>query len=165
MIFLANIIGVIAFIIFILSFQIKDRKKLLFYQMIANIFYSIQYALLNAFGAASLNIISSIRCLVFNKFKTKIPFYILLIFILLIIGTLLYSYNGLISLLPVIISLIYVITSYGNNMLIIRIGFLISAILWIIFNLNVGAYTSLIGNTFEIVSSLIAIFRHRKKTY
>ena len=44
----------------------------------------------------------------------------------------------------------------------IYISFIIAAVLWIIYNFYIGTYTPMIGNVFEIISGLVAMYRLKK---
>ncbi len=165
-IFLAQIIGSFAVSFFIFSIQFKKRKDILKIQFIANILYAIQYFVLNVFIAGYMNIISGIRCLIFyqyDKKKKKIPSFLLYIFIALIILIGIINYNNFLSLIPIIITLFYIISSYYKDTKVIRYVFLICSIIWLFYNFKVEAYVSLIGNVFEFTSGIIAIIRFRKK--
>lgn len=170
---LAFVIGIGAFIFFILSIQQKEKDKLLKFQIIANFLYSIQYLLLGVYVAALMNFISVARLTVFYKYNKEgkdIPLYTLLIFLTLIIiaGFIRYDKNAisilaiLTSSIPVIITLLYTVSTWKNNMNIIRWVFTASAGLWIVYNFSVGAYASLIGNIFELSSGLVSILRYKK---
>jgi len=86
--------------------------------------------------------------------------FLILIFILGIIG-----YNGLLSLIPVIITTLYFISTYFNNMKVVRLVFFFCSMVWFYYNYQVGAYTALIGNVFEFTSGLIALFRFDNGKY
>ena len=172
---IAFVIGIIAFVFFVLSVQQNDKSKLLKFQIIANCLYSIQYLLLGVYIAALMNLISVGRLSSFYKYdkdKKDIPLYTLLIFVFLIalVGFVEYdkSIVGIfaifINLLPVIITLLYTVSTWKSNMEVIRYVFTLSAIFWIIYNFSVGAYGSLLGNIFELSSGIVAIMRYTKKS-
>lgn len=171
--YIAFFLGMIAFIFYILSVQQKEKESLLKFQIIANIFYSLQYLLLGVHIAALMNFISVARLATFykyNKDKKNIPIYSLSIFVILIllIGFVRYDKNivGIlaifINLIPIVITLLYTISTWKNNMNVIRWVFTCSAVLWMIYNFSVGAYASLLGNIFELSSGIVSIFRYRK---
>lgn len=163
---LVNTIGLFAIITWVLSIQNKNKTGILIYQLVANILYFIQYYLLNAYSACLMDFTSGIRCLFFyleEKKHGKISNLSFLFFILLIIVIGMFTYNGIISLLPIIISLIYMYSIWQNNLNITRYLFIITAIIWIYYNMSVGAYINIIGNIFEILSGIISIIRFRRK--
>ena len=102
------IFSVLAFIAVIVSICIKDRKKSLCVQSINCICEAI-YDFIVCFTGAVLSIINFIRtCLFINKdkFSKKIYLLILIIFESVIAINCVFTWNGLISLLPTIGSMI-----------------------------------------------------------
>ena len=67
----------------------------------------------------------------------------------------------------VIISIIFFIALYTEDMKLYRKVAAIASVLWIIYNIAVGAYVSVADYTIELISSLIAIYRFdiKKKTF
>lgn len=166
MIIVAQIIGLIAFFLFVYSVQVKDKKKLLALQLIANFLYGIQYVLLLAPTAGYMNFISVARCFVFYWYddkKKKAPIWVLIAFCLLALVVVALSMDSFFTLIPIGITIAYAISSWQNNMKIVRVTFTICAIGWIFYNLSVDAYTALIGNVFELTSGIISLIRYNRK--
>jgi len=163
---LASVIGVLAIITWIISIQNKDKKGILIYQIVANVLYGSQYFLLGAYSASLMNLISCLRCLVFyfeDKKQGKISNFslILFTFIILLLGII--TYNGLISILPIIAGLLYMYSIWQNNLTTTRYLFIINALIWLCYNFTIGAHVNIIGNIFEILSGIISIIRFRRK--
>ena len=55
---LANIIGIAAVAMFVLSYQLKTRRGILFLKAGSRVFYVLQYLLLGAFEGAVLDIVA-----------------------------------------------------------------------------------------------------------
>ena len=162
----SQILGLFGFLFFILSIQMKSKKMILLMQLISCVFYSVAYGFLGALSAVLIDIISIFRCSLFGYYdiknkKSPIIIPIILVILSLLVG--IYSYHNFYDIIPVVISIIYIISTWQDNSLIIRLGFITGAILWIIYNLSVGAYTPMIGNFFEITSGIIAMIRLRKR--
>lgn len=165
--FISLIIGIIAVIFYILSIQCKSKRNVLYMQLVANVFYSIQYLLLNALSAGFITILSVFRCFIYNVYETKnkkIPVLYPILFIVLITIISIITYTNILSLIPLFINIAYILCTYFNNLKAMRLTFLGCAITWIIYNYKVGAFASLIGNVFEIVSCLIALKRFKKES-
>lgn len=62
---IAQLFGTIAVILMFLSYQRKTKKEFLNIQIFANIFYGLQYFVLNAISALVSNIISIIRTIIY----------------------------------------------------------------------------------------------------
>lgn len=157
--------GILGFLFFVFSIQLKKKKDILFLQLVSNAFYTISYSLLGAFSAVFIDIISAIRCLIFAYFdgKKKTPVIYLVILILLSCSVGIFVVKETFDVLPIIISIIYIITTWQDKKIIIELGFIIAAILWLIYNIYVKNYTPMIGNIFEIISGIVAIIRFQKK--
>ena len=133
-------------------------------QVIANGIYGIEYLLLGAFSAASMNFLSFLRLLVYYFYallNIKMPKWILFVFITLVLLFGIITYDGLISLLPIIITVLYTYAFWQNNLNVARIIYIVAAIIWIYYNYEVGAYVGIIGNILEITTGLISLIKYR----
>jgi len=157
---LAQIFGLLGAISMFLSSWQKTKDKVLTFLILDSLFYFIQYLLLGALSGAFTNIIGLIRTILFknksrNKlFQNKIILYVI-IFSYLIIGII--TYKGIMSLLPVIISILYSILLWQNNVKKIRIGTALMILSWIIYNITVSAYIGIVVESILFISSLGAI--------
>ena len=105
---MAQIIGGVALIILMLSFQKNNKETLLRFQILSSMLYAIQYLFLNASTGCLMNFACMIRNVIFNKYKDrKVPTYWLGIVLALMILLSVISYNGVISLLPMIAVVLY----------------------------------------------------------
>ena len=158
----AQIFAFFAFILYTLSFQLKKRKNVLKTQIFANIFYTLEYIMLKAYAGVNnslFGIARSILFYIFDKKKTKCPPYVAAIFLTLIVIFGFISYTDVFSILPVIISILFFMSLYTEDMKLYRKVAVIASILWIIYNIAVNAYVSVFDYTIELISSLIAIYR------
>ncbi len=161
-----QIFGALALVFWVFSIQTKAKSKILTLQMFANIFYAVQYFLLGAFSASMMNITSTVRSFIYERYETKkkkTPLIFLIIFCIVIIIIGIITYTSPLSILPILITLAYCITTWLNGTFATYITFVICAIIWIYYNISIGAYISVIGNIFEIISGIIALIRFRKK--
>lgn len=165
MIWISSIFGFVAIIFWLFSIQRKKKKDILFFQLIANMLYAVQYFIIGTFSAASMNTISSFKSFMFYKYECKgkeIPKLLLCVFLILVIVFGVITWNGTISLIPILITCFYTISSWCKDSKYIRIVFLIAAFFWIYFNVTVGAYIAVIGNTLEVLSGIISLIRFKK---
>ena len=85
---LAQIVGALAIVVWVISIQYKKHYKILLLECVANILYALQYVLLGVFLTSFMNLVSAIRCFLFYKKRKEnkeISKIWLLIFILLIV--------------------------------------------------------------------------------
>ena len=157
---IAQIIGIFALIVLMLSFQKNEKKILLKYQIFSSFLYALQYVCLGAYTGCLMNLTCMARNIIFNKYNNKkIPLYWLFFIITLMIGFSLITYMGVISLLPMFATILYSIAIWYGNLKLIRSTEVISCSLFIIYNIKVLAITGLITTVIELVATLIAIYR------
>lgn len=156
----AQIIGAIALVILMISFQKNKKETLLKYQTISSLLYALQYLLLTAYTGCFMNLMCMIRNYVFNKYgDKKVPVYWLLLVVTIMILLSSVSYTGLISCLPMIAVVIYSIAIWSGNLKMVRCVNVVSCMLFIIYNVKVLAISGLIATIIEMLAALIAIFR------
>lgn len=158
MIYLAQLFGFFALVILIISFQSNNKKTLLKYQIFSSLFFAIQYLCLNAITGCLMNLMTMIRNIIYKMFKkTPLLFVSLIIIIMIILSV--FSYNGLISLLPTIAVISYSVALWQKNLKITRITEIISCSLFIIYNINVLAIIGLISTIIELLFAIIAVYK------
>ena len=158
----SQIFGLLGALSMLLSNWQKTRNKVLSLLILDSICYFMQYILLGALTGAFTNIVGLLRTIIF-KYKDKykiiqnnIVLYIILV-IYLLVGIL--SYDGLISLLPVVASIIYTSVLWQDNITIIRIGTFFMILACFIYNITVKAYTGAFVEGILLISSILAIIK------
>ena len=68
---ISQIIGFCAFLIFIISIQQVNKKKILFLQIFSFGMYALEYLVINAYSGMIIFIINIIRSIVFYKIADK----------------------------------------------------------------------------------------------
>ena len=170
MTFAAQIIGLLAVATFLLSYQQKKRKNIIFLNATSRVLYIIQYIMLGAFEGAALDIMGTFSSVAAqNKDKGFIRKHVKAVFILInavifLIGILLYK--NIFSIFPVIGVFLHTSAFWiSDEKTIRRVSFLGSPF-WLIYNLASCAYGSAVGDLLTMVSIGIAIYRYdikRKK--
>ena len=119
------IFSILAFLALVISICIKERKKSLCVQSLNCLFEAVYDFIISAYTGAVLSIINFIRTFIFinkNKINKKIYLFILIFFEGIIIINCLVTWNGLISLLPTIGSIIRTYCLWQSNMRLVRIS-------------------------------------------
>ena len=160
-----QILGIIGLIFYAVSFQMKTKENLLIMQVISNVFTTIQFVLTMAVTGAVHTLLGVIRGIVFYFFKKRDlnPNKIALVIfeIAIILGTI-FTWSGMLSILPLIGMTANLYGQWQNNMKIVRICAVISAILWSVYAFYTGVYTAMLTEIFKMASSLIGLWRFRK---
>ena len=155
-----QLIGLIAWLLLILSYYRKNTNKILFFQILGTILYCLHYYLLGAYSGLFICLFEVARDYSYYKtdkdkiiFACCIPIYI--------IGGIL-SYTSLIDILPIFSSVIdgYSLT---NKKKIVIIGAFLSYTLWVIYDIAVLSISGAVTDGLIALSNLsILIFGDRK---
>ena len=163
MVLLGQIFGFIGLLFVLVSIQNNKKNLILFFQIFANIFYGLQYFTLSLFSAGCMSCVSLLRCLVFyyyeKKYNIKTPLYWLIILLVLPVFISMFTYNGIISLIPIICTILYTYAIWQPNLKKFRFIVTSSGIGWIFYNGIGGSYVGVVSALFEFINGLIAIFR------
>jgi len=149
-------IGIIAWIVLLLSYYREDTNKILFFQTVATFLYCIHYYLLGAYSGLFICVFEVVRDLLYYKtdwddyiFYGSVPVYI-------ISGII--SFTNILDVLPIISSLLdgYTLTKKKR---IVVIGAIISYTLWVIYDISVMSISCAITDGLVVISNIcILIF-------
>lgn len=163
---IAQIIGAICLVLIFLNIQQKSKSKVLTFQIVINLLYTVQFFLLDAKTGAVISIINAIRCIVFYIFKKKNikpSFIVLSLFMSVAVISGIVTWQNIYSSIVIISTLIYTYGLWQDNIKVIRICAAVMAIGWVVYSLLVGAYSGAITETVEFISAIIAIYRYDVK--
>ena len=161
MIILAQIIAIFAIIAYLFAPHQKSKKKVLVFKIVSNSLYMLQYIILGAISAAGTNFINVLQSIIFYKYakeNKKVPIFWGVVFSAIIILLGIFSYINITSIVPIALALL---TTYGiwqDNLKIYRITCAFAIFCWIFYNIYISAYVSAIGNIFQCISTIIAIY-------
>ena len=169
---IAQCIGILAMLFNIFSYQSKQQKNVIALQLCGGVLFAVNFLLLGATVGGILNILASIRAIVF-LFKEKLKADRLSWFVAFLASyfavyvlnfTLLEKepifFNLVIELLPVI------------GMTALNVGFrlksaadvrrcgMVSSPAWLIYNIVVGSWGAILCEALTLVSIVVGIFRH-----
>lgn len=160
------IFSVLAFFALILSICIQDRKKSLLVQAFNCLFEAIYGFIINALTGAVLSIINFIRTFLFmqnEKISKKIYLAILFLFEGIIIANCIYTWNGLISLLPTVGSIIRTYCLWQSNMKLVRISGITTGILYGLYYSYYQSWFLVLGDILLLCTSIISIYKNDRK--
>ena len=160
----AQIIGLFAVIIFLLSYQQKKRKNIIIWNATSRVLYIVQYLMLGAFEGVALDIIGTISSVAAHKkdniIISKHIKLVVIIINLIILAAGLSLYENVFSLFPIAGVILHTSALWlTKEKTIRRISFLGSPF-WLIYNLASRAYGSAIGDILTMVSIGTAIYRY-----
>ncbi len=162
--FIANAVGVVAVLLFVLSYQLKTRRSIILCNVLSRGLYVVQYLLLGAFSGAVLDILGmGVSLLAQKKDAPALKRHLPLVIVatdLAVVGVGLLLYENIFSLLPILGVLLHTGAFWmTRERTIRRISFLGSPF-WFVYNLISRAYGSAVGDVITMVSIAVAIVRY-----
>lgn len=153
-----QIIGLMGSFGTIASYQINNRKKLLYTQVACAIFFSLHFALLGAYSGAAINFVNAGRNYFFaKKGKDK---KLLLTYAIIATASTALTWQNIYSVFPLLATLWYAYLIYKDNVVYIRKGVIIVAALWFVHNFANQSYPAMLTDTFVAISGLTAVIRY-----
>ena len=160
-------VGVLAVVLFLLSYQQKTRMRIILFNTVSRVLYILQYILLGAYEGAVLDILGAVSSIVAGRkhvgFVKKHARLLLILIDVVIIGAGICLYENVYSLLPIAGVLLHTTAFWIEDEKIIRRVSLAGSPFWFVYNFSEAAYGSALGDLLTIGSILIAMFRYRKK--
>lgn len=159
------IFSILAFGALILSICIKNRKKSLGVQSLNCLFEAIYAFIINAFTGAILSIINFIRTFIFlqsEKISKRVYMLILIIFESIIVINCIYTWNGTISLLPTIGSIIRTYCLWQSNMKLVRISGITTGVFYGLYYSYYQSWFIVMGDILLLIISVINIYKYDK---
>jgi len=161
---LATIIGLLGVVIYISSYQFKNRKMIVAMYTIADVMYVLQYVLLGAYTGMAMDFLGLISSFLAGK-KHK-PFMqkhykgviLALDISMVVVGLLLYQ--NFFSLFAIVAVIVETSALWCTDERLIRRLTLVGCPLWLTYNLAFSAFGSAIGNIINCLSLIVAIFRY-----
>ena len=155
-------IGIVGTVLFFLSYQFKSNKTLFRVQFLSYLCYTVHLLMLGAVTGGISYVLNTVRSFCLggkNKFL-KSPWACIIICALQIV-TLIFTWDGWPSILPVAANIAATIGGYTYNARKIRIaGIFINSPLWIIYDIIVGSWAGILDEIISEASMLISIVRY-----
>ena len=144
-------IGIVAWLVLVVSYYREDTNKILIFQIIATALYCVHYYLLGAYSGLFICIFEVIRDYLY--YKTDLDDYIFYGSIPVYIINGIVTFTGWYDLLPAMSSLLdgYTLTKKKN---IVVIGAVISYTSWVIYDIFVMSYSCAITDGIVVLSNL-----------
>lgn len=170
----AQVIGVIAMLFNIFSYQGKSKNTVIILQLCGGVLFAVNFLMLSAVVGGLLNIIAAIRAVVFyygDKLKADRPVWFVL-FILSYITVYVLNFtlfgkevtavNLLIEMLPVIGMIALNVGYRLKSAAAIRKCAFVSSPAWLVYNIIAGSWGAVICEVFTLVSVITGVLRHDK---
>lgn len=152
-------VGFLAWLVWLLSYWNKSKKKILLWQVGSGMLYVLHYLLLSAKSGVLMQLIGVFREMGFYFAKTdkqeKLIFWLLLP-IYLIIGFI--TSEGMISILPLVASIVVCYTMTKSSRHIVW-GGIVDGICWFIYCIFSHSFSGLVTNSFVICSNSLVLLK------
>ena len=169
---IAQALGIIGMVIFILSFQVKENKKLVLIQGIGGFMFFLNFMLIGAVAGALLNLCATVRGLLLMKNPKKT--WKIVVIELLLLGCTILSVStnwgdwlqiALAVLVYIGLALIsfYMWKDNGKQLRICQVA--ITSPAWLIHNIFNFTIGGLICETFNIISVIVSFIRYGKNGF
>ncbi|MBQ8311015.1 MAG: YgjV family protein [Clostridia bacterium] len=157
----AQCVGFVAMGVAFFIYAFRDRRKILFTKLIADALWMIHYVLLGAHSGAVINTINVVREGVFYHKEKPWASHLFWPFLFVAANAVstAFSWQGWISLLPLVGSSLNVLALWCASPKRIRLIALPALTMWEIYSILVGSVSSTIVNGISIVSILFAMGR------
>ena len=170
---IAQIIGIFAAAMNILSYQMKSKRNLLIMQLMGSFMFSFNYIILGAYMGGLMNVLAVIRALLFiNQKRMRINGKLLIsLFVFAFVACYVMTFtllgkeptpkNLIIEALPVI-GMTFVTFSFNmKNATAVRIiGLSANSPCWLVYNVCSGSIGAIICEVVSIISLVVGIIRH-----
>lgn len=165
----SQIITILYFAVLSLSYLLKDRNKILIANFVAHIGQTIAMAMLNGYTGAAMSIIMIFRDLTLiiqeakkakgKEINKKIDILILIITILLIVVLTIFTYNGPLSLLSVIATLVTTFALWQKDVKAYKLLGIVAGILWLAYNIFIFSIMGIILESILLICSIVGYFK------
>jgi hypothetical protein len=159
---LSQVLGVVALVTAIISVQLKEKTKLLLLQIIENSAKILALGFVGGMSGAYSETVGLLRKVWFfhtSKHHKRNRTISLVVFCSLAILVSILTWEGVITLLPMLAVILGTIGLWQENMFVLRYLAIVASILYATYALFVGAYTNAVSETFMIGSIIISLIR------
>ena len=156
----SQIFGYIALLFNLLTFISDNRKNILFVKAISSAFFTLNYLFLSQTVGAILYFVAIFRSIVFifrDSKRWANSYALLFVFICISLVSPFLNYQGLITFLPALSSVLSVLGFYAKNTWNVYMLSLCSCALWLVYDALILNYAGLVAVGVSVVSILIGI--------
>ncbi len=161
---IGNIVALIASLLMVYSGLIKQKKKILYVQTVQIGLSVISNIILGGIVGAIINALSCVRNILCYKDKLGIKERIIITILALILSI---SFNniGIIGILPLISTIVYLWLMNIENVTKFKILIIFTMLLWFIYDIYIKSYSSAVFDFMNIIANIFSILKMKKKKY
>lgn len=159
---IAQIFGIAGIIFNVLSMQMKTKKNIMLMFIGLNISSALSLLFLNSLSGTLICFFAVLETIInyrFDSHKKKIPISIIIFYIIINIILGLSAFVTWVDILPIICAIIYCITIYTKRESTIRKFTFANQIVWLVYDVIVGAYLFGVSSILTIFSAITSMIR------
>lgn len=163
---IVQFIGAIGYSTLALSYFKKEKKQILFMQIISYIFFTIHYYLLNGITGAICNLIglfALVTIYIFEKYEFKNLKIVSTFFILLLLIINIMTFQNFFSIFPLIASVIVIVSFLEKDENNIRAIGVVAAVCWLIYAIAYKSYIAIIFEVITLIDVCVAFLKNWRK--
>lgn len=161
-IIIGNLIAIIASGLMIYTGILKEKKKIIYVQTIQIGLLVLSNLVLGGITGAIINIISCIRNILCYKEKLGLKEKIL-ITIVSVLLSIYFNDMGVIGLLPVLATTLYIWLMNTKNVIHLKMLLMVTSSIWLVYDLFINLYVSVIFEFTNIIVNFISIIQIKRK--
>lgn len=169
---LSQVFIIINYLFLIMTYQSKSRKQILILNFGALIATGISYLFLSAYSGLAMSVIAMIRNIIFmidekkhgkkDKNGTRDYLILAILYVISIISAIL-TYNGILSMMSVLATMLYTYSVWQKNTKVYKALGIPIGIMWLIYNISIFSVFGIILESVLAISSVIGYIRENKK--
>lgn len=162
---ITQIIGIAAMFFSVFSFQMNKHKHIMLMQILATSLFGLQYFLLGAYTGMAVDIVATVRGIIFynrDKKWAQNKLWIVLFALTFIISGI-FTWQGTASLLVIVAMILNTFSFSFTNPKLVRSTILVSSPLMLIYNIITGSIGGIINEICVEISSVIGLVRYDVK--
>ena len=165
---ISQIFVIINRLFLVASYQLKNRRNILIVSFLALLANGVVYLLLSAWSGLAMVFVAMVRNIIFmidekkngkSDKTTKKDIIILIILYIISIISAIFTYEGILSMMSVIATMLYTYSVWQKKTNVYKILGIIIDIVWIIYNIYICSIMGIILNISLLVSASIGLIR------
>lgn len=159
---ITQIIGIAAMFFSVFSFQMNKHKHIMLMQILATFMFGMQYFLLGAYTGMAVDIVATVRGIIFynrDKKWAQSKLWIILFALMFVISGI-FTWQGAESLFVITAMVLNTFSFSFTNPKLVRSTILLSSPLMLIYNILTGSIGGVINEICVEISSVVGLLRY-----
>lgn len=158
---LSQVFVIIQYIFIITTYQVKTKRQIIIFNTLAATSAIISFLCLEAYSGCMMSLVSIFRNLLFFNMKEKDKSKLVIVLILLFILTI-FTYNGILSLMPSIGTLLYTLSVWQNDTKIYKKYGILIEMSWFLYFIYIKSLFGIVLEGISLISIMIGLKREKK---